>query len=210
MRPEPPFTAAILLIVSRLRKLAPGELSEAQAALYDAIAGGDRAKGSAFPLTEEGGALVGPFNCLLYSPHVGDAVQKVGSAVRFGSEMSARVREIVTLTVARHWRSDFEWWAHDRIARRVGFSDAELAALKDGREIDFDDRAERTAHRFCLSVLETGDAPDDLYAEAVADFGESGVCDLVVLIGYYGLIAQMMRVFRVVTPDGSSVFAEEG
>lgn len=196
--------------MSRLRKLEPGELSDAQAALYDAIAGGDRARDSAFPLTDGDGALVGPFNCLLYSPHVGDAVQKVGSAVRFGSEMSARVREIVTLTVARHWRSDFEWWAHDLIARRVGFTEAELAALKDGREIDFEDRAERTAHRFCRSVLDTGDAPDDLYAEAVADFGESGVCDLVVLIGYYGLIAQMMRVFRVGAPDGESpVFADQ-
>ncbi len=186
-------------------------MNDDQAALYDAIASGDRARDSAFPLTESDGALVGPFNCMLYSPHVGDAVQKVGSAVRFHSEMSARVREIVTLSVARHWRSDFEWWAHDLIARRAGFSEAELAALKDGREIDFDDRAERTAYRFCQSILDTGDAPDDLYADAVADFGESGVCDLVVLIGYYGLIAQMMRVLRVGVPDGeNSVFEPEG
>ncbi len=185
-------------------------MNDVQAALYDAIAGGDRGRDSAFRLTEADGSLVGPFNSLLYCPSVGDAVQRLGAAIRFHSELPPRVREIAILAVARHWRSDFEWWAHEPIARRAGLSETHLTDIRQGRPVRFDDRAEQAAHDLCRSLLDTGAVSDELYEAAVSEHGESGVCTLLILIGYYGLLAQMMSALRVGVPDGQSpVFTAE-
>ena len=130
--------------MSRLEGLRPEELSDEQRELYESIAGGDRARDASFRLTEEDGSLVGPFNTLLLSPVVGDAVQSVGAAIRFGCGLSSVVREIAILSVAAHRRSPFEWWAHEPIGRRAGLDDAQIAALKRRRDgLEFDDDSRR-------------------------------------------------------------------
>ena len=65
----------------------PEELTDEQRELYESIAGGDRARDASFRLTEADGSLVGPFNVLLLSPVVGNAVQSVGRhSLRLRSE----------------------------------------------------------------------------------------------------------------------------
>ena len=187
--------------MSRLAGLTPSTITGSQAELYEAIAGGDRAKDGSFPLTEEDGSLVGPFNALLYSPGIGDAIQQLGAAIRFGSELSPRTREIAILTVAVVHRSDFEWWAHERVGRRVGLSDDELASIRAGAA-RFDDRIDQITFDVCEAVLETGEVGNELYTRAVDVHGESGLFEVVALIGYYEALARIMKVFEVGVPSG--------
>jgi alkylhydroperoxidase family enzyme len=119
---------------ARIQKLAPALLDEEQRSLYDAIAGGRRAQGpQLFRLTDEDGRLEGPFNAFLLQPRLGSALQALGSSVRYDTGLDDRCREIAILVVAAHWRSDFEWYAHEAVARSAGLDDAELAAVRDGR-----------------------------------------------------------------------------
>ena len=119
---------------ARIGKLAPSSLDEAQRSLYDAIAGGRRAQGpQLFRLVDENGRLEGPFNAFLLQPRLGSALQALGSSVRYDTGLDDRCREIAILAVAAHWRSDFEWYAHEAVARSAGLDDAELAAVRDGR-----------------------------------------------------------------------------
>ena len=188
--------------MSRLKGLTPEELSGEQRELYESIAGGDRARDASFRLTEADGSLVGPFNVLLLSPVVGNAVQSVGAAIRFGCDLSPMVREIAILAVAARWRSPFEWWAHDPIARRAGLSDDQIRALYSGRTPAFDDEATAAAHAFCRALL-AGQRPDDeTFAAARDAFGKGGVMELVTLVGYYSLLAQLMETFDVGVPAG--------
>ena len=188
--------------MSRLRGLPPEELSEAQGRLYELIASGDRARDASFRLTEADGSLVGPFNVLLLSPVVGEAVQSVGAAIRFGCGLSPAVREVAILAVAARWRSPFEWWAHDPIARKAGLTDAQIRALYAGGTPAFDDSATTAAHALCAALL-AGERPDDEVFDAARDaFGEGGVMELVTLVGYYSLLAQLMDTFDVGVPGG--------
>lgn len=188
--------------MSRLEGLRPTELSDDQRQLYESIAGGDRARDASFRLTEADGSLVGPFNTLLLSPVVGDALQSVGAAIRFGCGLSAKVREVAILAVAAQWRSAFEWWAHEPIARRAGLTDAQIAALYAGRTPDFDDEATAAAHALCVTLL-AGRRPDDEVFGAARDaFGDGGVMELITLVGYYSLLAQLMDTFDVGVPAG--------
>ena len=188
--------------MSRLPDLRPEVLSGEQGALYESIAGGDRARDASFRLTEADGSLVGPFAALLLNPVLGDAVQSVGAAIRFGGTLSPLVREVAILAVAAHHRSPFEWWAHEPIARRAGLRDDQIRDLYSGRTPTFDDEAATAAHALAV-VLLAGRHPDDEVFGAARDaLGDGGVMELVTLVGYYNLLAQLMDTFNIDVPAG--------
>ncbi len=186
--------------MARLPGLPPGDLNAEQRALYDSIAGGDRAKDASFPLTDENGALVGPFNVLLYSPRVGDAVQQLGAALRFHGNLTAPVRELAILTVATYHDCEFERWAHEPIALRVGLTDEQVAALRAGTRPDLEAADLEAAYDVCQSILHSRAIGDDIYRQAVEALGEDLVVELMIVVGYYGMLAQLMNTFEVEPP----------
>jgi 4-carboxymuconolactone decarboxylase len=185
----------------RLAPLPPGQLDERARAVYDAIAGGARATSRAFPLTTNEGALVGPFNAMLYSPPVGDALQRLGAAIRFESSLPGDLRELAILTVASHRRSDFEWWAHEGVARAAGLSDEAIEALRSGGVPEMTNDA-AVVHALCVEVLRDGEATTTTFDRAREVLGDRGVVELVTLIGYYTTLAMILSVFQVGVPDG--------
>jgi alkylhydroperoxidase family enzyme len=194
----------------RLPWLAPDELDDAQRALYERIAHGPRARGpQAFALTDEAGRLEGPFNALLLAPAVGGAVADLGTAIRYGSSLGDRVREIAILELAALRRSEFEWYAHERVGRRAGLSGDELAALRDGGDAPTFDARERIARDLVRAFVRDRDAGDALLDRAEALLGISAIAELIALAGYYDLLALSLRVWRTPLPRGAEpVFGE--
>nr|WP_203597510.1 carboxymuconolactone decarboxylase family protein [Actinomadura bangladeshensis] len=184
--------------------LLPGSLSDEQRAVYEAVTGGPRAEGRTppFGMADDIGRLHGPFNAMLYSPSVGLPLQDLGAALRFRTAFTKREREIATLVVAAHARSDYEWYAHERIGRRHGLTDAEIDALRDGRAPLLGDVRERVVHEAARQLATEGDLADAVFTEAVATLGRAAVVELVTLVGYYQALALQLRVFRVGLPDG--------
>ncbi|WP_188194783.1 carboxymuconolactone decarboxylase family protein [Nonomuraea sp. SYSU D8015] len=181
---------------ARLAGLLPGELDEEQAQVYRAITGGPRAAGpQAFALTDEDGRLRGPFNAMLLSPPVGLAVQALGAAVRYGSVLSDRAREMAILAVAAHWGSAFEREAHEAVGRVSGLTEAEMAALRAGGVPELADPVERAVLTVIAGLLRRGALSDDEYADARDAVGERGLFELTTLVGYYAMLALQLRVF---------------
>ena len=180
----------------RIRPHVPGELTDAQRTLYDAITGGPRAAGPQhFRLTADDGSLRGPFDALLLSPAVGSALQEVGAAIRYRSDLDDRARELAILLVAARWDSAFERESHEAIARAIGFTDAELEALRKEDSAAFSGVEERIA-RTVIALLE-GDLDDGEWKAAASVLGEAVVFELTTLVGYYSTLALQLRVFRV-------------
>ncbi|MGD6741807.1 carboxymuconolactone decarboxylase family protein [Streptomyces sp. BH106] len=181
---------------ARLSGFLPKELSEDQQAVYQSIAGGRRASGrQAFPLVDDRGRLRGPFNAMLLSPPVGHAVQGVGSAVRYDSVLSDRVREMAILAVAEHWGSTFEREAHEAVGRTCGLTEGDLAALAAGTLPALTDPLEATALRTTRTLLASGTLSDAEYQQAMDTLGERALFELTTLVGYYGMLALQLRVF---------------
>ncbi|WP_242911161.1 carboxymuconolactone decarboxylase family protein [Actinomadura terrae] len=188
---------------TRLPLLYPGSLGDEQRAVYEAVTGGPRADGRpAFRFVDDAGRLLGPFNAMLYSPSVGLPLQDLGAALRFGTAFTEREREIATLVVAAHLRSDFEWYAHERTGRRAGLGDDEMAALREGRAPMLADVRERVVYEAVRQLTTERDLGDAVFTEAVATLGRAAVVELVTLVGYYSTLALHLRVFRVGLPDG--------
>lgn len=189
----------------RLPDLTPGELDDAQRALRSRIVGGPRGSGPQhFPLERGDGSLTGPFGVMLHEPALGAPLQELGSAIRYATGLSARTREIAVLAVAAATGSAFEAWAHERVGRAVGLTDAEVAALADGSFTSADPH-ERAAHDFCLRLLDDAGPgarlDDETYAACDAALGTTTMTELVVLVGYYRTLAQLLDVFEVGVPE---------
>jgi 4-carboxymuconolactone decarboxylase len=184
--------------VRRLRPLRPDELDAEQRAVLAVLSDPpDRVQRDA------DGSLQGPFDAMLRAPRSGAALQGVGAALRYGSVLPERVRELATLLVAAHHRSAYEWHAHAPLAAAAGLSHELVAAVRTGGAVEPADPADRAAAAAVTQLLETGDVDDEGWAAAVDALGEAGAVELTTLVGYYSLLAMQMRVLRVPLPDGA-------
>lgn len=190
-------------MTERLQRLRPPFQDPHRQALHAALVGGRRGAGpQAFDLTAPDGSLVGPFGLMLQAPHLGEPLEELGAAVRFETGLTDRVREIAILTVAVATDSGFELWAHERVGRLAGLSETELDGIRAGTFGAGDDvePAEALAHDLAGRLVDRRPLDDERYAAAVAQLGGQGVLELVVLVGYYAMLAQLMEVFRVEAP----------
>jgi 4-carboxymuconolactone decarboxylase len=185
----------------RLAALSSDTMTPEQVGLYREILNGPRGQGPRAVLLATGaGGLAGPFNTMLYAPEVGRALQELGAAIRFRTELTPRIRETAILIVAQAWASEYERTAHEPIGRDAGLTDTELEALRTGTDPGFTDEQERVAYQVVRSLTGIG-APADLddheYDRAVRTLGERALVELSTLVGYYATLALQLRIFRV-------------
>jgi 4-carboxymuconolactone decarboxylase len=178
----------------------PSELDERQAAVHGSIVGGPRSGERAFALTDDEGRLEGPFNLMLLAPGPGLVLSELGAALRFRTTLSDRVREIAILTQAVLGRSSFEWYAHESVARRIGMTEEEIAAMREIRAPESFDVAERVVQQAVRDLIVVGDLDDGLFARLTSSLGHEGAIELILLTGYYATLALAMRVLRTPLP----------
>src|ERR1700748_3106363 len=182
----------------RLPVLSSDEMTSEQVDLYREILGGPRGQGPRTVLLASGeGGLAGPFNAMLYAPEVGHALQDLGAAIRFRTQLAPRVRETAILLVAYAWDAAYERAAHELIGRDAGRTDEEIEALRTGADPGFTDEQERVSYQVVRSLTGPGDLDDEQYAQAVAVLGEQALVELSALVGYYATLALQLRLFRV-------------
>jgi len=153
---------------ARVLPLLPEQLDADQRALRASILAGPRGAGpQAFPLAGADGTLEGPFGIFLHAPGVGGALSALGEGPRFAGTLDARCREIAVLTVAAACASEFEWYAHSRLARGVGLSGPEIDAVGAGRPCSDDPRellVQDAARRLVVRERPDGDLADRVLA----------------------------------------------
>src|SRR5260370_27770521 len=130
----------------RLAVLSSDEMPSEQVGLYREILSGPRGQGPRAVLLSTGaGGLAGPFNAMLYAPAVGHALQELGAAIRFRTNLPPRIREMAILVVAQAWDSEYERSSHEPIGREAGLTEPEIAALRAASDPRFADEPDRAA-----------------------------------------------------------------
>lgn len=155
------------------------------------------------------GSIRGPFIALLHNPDLTDVIQQVGEYLRWRSTLSPALIELAILLVARHWSCQYEWFAHERIARtKTDLPDGIIRAIQ-RNEIPHDmTDDQRVVHDFVVGTFQRGAAAGPVYDEAVSRFGRAGVLDLVALCGYYTTIAFVLNTGEIMPPDGARPLRE--
>src|SRR5262245_46853456 len=169
--------------MSRLPYLRRDDLDDAGRAVWDGL---ESSRGSS--LVNDEGGLVGPFNAWLHAPVVGRRLSSLGATLRFDTSIERRLLELAIIVVAAHWKAEFEWWAHARMAREHGVSDPVIEAIRRGERPAFAAADEALVYDVARRLMVGGSVDDPTYAGAAELLGHQGVVELVSLCGYYTLV----------------------
>ncbi len=148
------------------------------------------------------GGMRGPFEAWLRSPGLADVAQRLGAYGRFETGLPNDLLELAILLTGKHWRAQFEFWAHARLARQAGLSDDVIEAIRVGAPVTLEREDLAATHAFVSQYLATGRVSDETYARALASLGEKGLVDVIGVVGYYGLVSMTLNVFEVPVPAG--------
>jgi 4-carboxymuconolactone decarboxylase len=150
-------------------------------------------------------ALGGPYNALLRSPDMARRCFDLLDYLRFRTSVDKRLNEFAILIQARIANAQYEWWAHEPIARRAGLADAVMNDLKLCRRPAAMRDDERLVYDFCVELTLNHRVSDELWQEAVATMGEQAVVDLTVLSGTYVMVAMLLNATQVGIPGGGAL-----
>jgi 4-carboxymuconolactone decarboxylase len=150
------------------------------------------------------GAIRGPFAPLLHHPALAERVADVGEYLRFESGLPADVRELAVLLTARHVVQPFEWVAHAPIARTAGLPEHVIELVRTQGDVGSLPPQYADAARLVQHVLARRSIPRELQDRVAAALGTRGVVELVVIAGYYQMIAAVLTSFDVPLPGGAS------
>lgn len=134
---------------------------------------------------------------LLHSPPVADGWNTLLGAVRGATTLPDAVREAVVLRVAWLNGAEYEWRAHEPLARRHGLGDLQLAALRaDPVDAGFDERL--------LAVLGYTDAmtravtvPDEVFATVRAYLDDRQLVELTATVAAYNMVSRFLVALHV-------------
>ena len=138
--------------------------------------------------------VYGPFLPLLRTPALLDRVAKLGEHLRFGGQLTSRVRELATCIAAHHVGNQFEWHMHAPLALQAGVDPQAVEALRQGARPATLSADESLAYDFATELLHTHGSSEITYARAVDHFGEPGVVELTTLVGYFVMVSWLMNV----------------
>ena len=174
----------------RYRDITPAEMTPAQHRVHDLIVAGRR------------GRFGGPFQLLIRAPEICEHAAKLGEHLRWGTSLPDRLSELAIITTARFWRAQYEWFAHAPLAEKAGVPAVAVEAIRRGETSSFMQKDEALVHRICTELFKTQRLSDASFTEAVTSLGETGLIEVIGIIGYYTLIGNTLNVFQVALPEG--------
>lgn len=154
----------------------PDEMTDAQRRVYDLIASGPRRD------------VPWPFLAMLDAPHLADAIQSVGAAIRFSGVITPELREVTILAVAGAFGSGYEWDYHVAIARDLKLSEDTIRASTTG-DVAGLDPVHATIIRLCRGAVLERRVDQTLLAELVDQVGRQVASEVVTMCGYYQMLA---------------------
>ena len=176
----------------RIRELTPEQMTPAQRRVAEAAASGKR------------GHIPAPLRAWLHSPEMGDRAQHLGAFLRYDTSLAPALSELAILVTARFWTAHFEWYAHKREALKAGIEPAVIAAIATRRVPPLSDAKAQAVYDYAGALHAQHIVPDPVHAAALAALGETGLVELVGLLGYYTLVAMTLNAFQIGLPEGET------
>ena len=177
--------------MGRIATLKTEELSPEQKRIHDAIAGARH------------GAVRGPFAVWLRLPKIAEAANRLGNSIRLDGKLDRRLFELAILIVARHWSAQYEWFVHEKDARKAGLPCEVIDAVRNRRLPNFTREDEKLTYDVVNELHDSRTLSKRTYERALAFLGTDPLIELVTTVGFYTTAAMMINVFDAPVPDGS-------
>ena len=169
--------------LSRLPLVKREQMDEQGRRFYDTVTG---------PQSRTLVGLQGPSGIWLHSPELGERVRAVNQYLRFETELERRLTELAILVTAREVDSQFEWTAHEPVARKEGLDAAIIDIVKHRRSVAGLGAKEAVIITMGRELFRERRLGAETFARAVESFGRRGVVNLVALMGNYAATALLL------------------
>jgi 4-carboxymuconolactone decarboxylase len=130
---------------------------------------------------------------LMWSPGMAEPFIDFNDAVRYKTSLSHSLRELIILRVGHLCEAAYEIHHHTRISREIGMSEELIAAPKVGASARGLDATQRLALSLTDDLVKERRASDGNLAHAIKVFGESGLNEIILLVGCYVLACMQLR-----------------
>lgn len=151
------------------------------------------------------------FNMMAHAETCVKPMMKLGGTLLGKLELDPKLRELCLLHAVKLVGGDYEWVQHVPIARDLGCSEAQIAALGKGDDggACFDAR-EKSALRFTREVVVNVRASDVALADARKHLSNREIVELILMAGFYTTLARLTETLGVETeaPMGSALIRQ--
>jgi alkylhydroperoxidase family enzyme len=146
---------------------------------------------------ERGGRVLNLYRMLLHSPPVADGWRAFLTAIRQQCLLSGRYRELAILRVAVLNRAEYEFEAHVPFARKEGFDQAQIEALRQDRMPEGVTDADRAVLQYTDAMTRAIQVPDGVFAAVKKHLGERELVELTATVGAYNLVSRFLVALQV-------------
>ena len=156
-------------------------------AIYEQMAARRRAQGEGFG---------GPYLALLNHPELARRIEELGFFLKFEGALPRTIYQFIVLTISRSTGAAYEWHDHIAHARAAGLPEAVIDCIGVANTA-----ALPQPYALVQSILTNTMAwqvvPEELQAQAVAQWGKRGLVEIVVLSGFYQMFAAINQGFDI-------------
>jgi AhpD family alkylhydroperoxidase len=144
-----------------------------------------------------GGRLTPLDGMLLHSPPFADGWNSLLGAIRGDSTLPPDIRELAVLRVAELNGAEYEWTAHEPVARQAGMTSEQLAAVRAGGDAAVLDERQRVVVAYTDAMTRDIAVPDELFERVRTHFNERQLVELTVTVGTYNLVSRFLVALEV-------------
>jgi 4-carboxymuconolactone decarboxylase len=153
-----------------------------------------------------GGTLTALDGMLLHSPEMADGWNSMLGAVRGKSTLPPDIRELAILVVAARNGADYEWVAHEPIARQAGLTDAQVAVIRSGASVGAAggagfSPAQAAALAYAYAVTADVTVPSPVFDAVRTQFSDREVLELTVTVAAYNMVSRVLVALEVQPGD---------
>jgi 4-carboxymuconolactone decarboxylase len=145
-----------------------------------------------------GGRLINIYRLMMHSPSLANAWFDLNQAVRYGTEIDGRSREIAVIRVAVLNKVEYVLRAHGpAYALNEGLTPAQVEALADWRPSDLFSGKQRALLAYTDAITREIDVPDAVFDEVRTHFTERQTVELTLLISAYNMLTRFLKALKV-------------
>jgi 4-carboxymuconolactone decarboxylase len=188
---------------ARLPTLARETLGPDGQRVFDSIVG---------PESRYSTGLRGPVGMWMYSPRMAEHIFPASTYLRFGADgqRDQRLTELAILVTARELNSQYEWSAHEGLARTAGLEEKIIELVRTGglltdAPLPGLNEQERIIVQVGRELVNEPKLSREAFETAQRLFGNEGLMDLAGLIGYYTFVNYTLKTFDVQRAPGTQL-----
>jgi 4-carboxymuconolactone decarboxylase len=151
----------------------------------------------------------GPSAVLLHVPEMAQRFEDLRASLIGDERLPKPALHLAALLAARFWSSQYTWWKRVEMCRAAGIPDDVIGAVRDRRRPVFADPVLEVVYDYVAELLESGRVDERTDARALELLGEEAIIQLVLIVGFYSMLALVSDAFEPELPPGVTPPLEE-